>query len=57
MRMPQSRFWSFLLRPSKQPAFEDPGPVDAIVRLLKNEQVVEVRDRSPQGERGSARGQ
>jgi hypothetical protein len=54
VRFPLSRLWPFILRPPAKPAIEDPGPVDAIVRLLKNEQVVEVADRSKPGANGAA---
>ncbi len=39
MRFPLPRLWQFLVRQSARPAVEDPGPVDAIVRLLKSDQV------------------
>ena len=49
MRMSLSRLWPVFLRPTPRPAVPDPGPVDAIVRLLKNEQVVGAIDRSRLG--------
>ena len=39
MRNPLQRLWRFLVQQPARPAVEDPGPVDAIVRLLKSEQV------------------
>ena len=54
---PLQRLWQSILRQAAQPPLADPGHVDAIVRLLRKEQVVRTidRPRSWAGQEGEAR--